>query len=72
VSQGGEVPRPGDHLQVIEGGAEHLLDVRAVAKRLGVSRAMVYALCERGQLRHVRIGNLIRFRPADVVAYVKG
>jgi excisionase family DNA binding protein len=45
---------------------EQLLTVREVAARLAVSTATVYALCERGQLRHVRISNAIRVESAEV------
>jgi excisionase family DNA binding protein len=37
-----------------------LLSVRQVAKLLGVCRATVYALCQRGELPHLRIRNAIR------------
>ncbi len=39
---------------------ERWLTVAEVAERLRVSRASVYALCERGELRHARVGNVIR------------
>jgi len=40
-----------------------LLKVREVVARLAVSTATVYALCERGGLRHVRVSNAIRVEP---------
>jgi excisionase family DNA binding protein len=43
-----------------------LLTVREVAARLAVCTATVYALCERGELRHVRVASAIRIHPADV------
>src|SRR5690349_15084436 len=46
--------------------SEKLLTVREVAERLGVCRATVYAMVERGALPHVRIGNNVRFHPADL------
>jgi len=49
---------------------EQLLTVREVAARLAVSTATVYALCERGQLRHVRVSNAIRIKPAEVEAFI--
>ena len=51
---------------------ERLLTVREVAARLAVSNATIYALCERGQLRHVRIANAIRVSPADLAAFLAG
>ena len=48
-----------------------LLSVRDVAKRLGVSTATVYKLCERGTLRHVRVLNAIRVRSADLTSFVQ-
>jgi len=53
-------------------GAEgaRLLTVREVAARLAVSTATVYSLCERGQLRHVRVSNAIRVEPAELDAFI--
>jgi excisionase family DNA binding protein len=48
----------------------HLLTVRAVAARLGVSRATVYALCGSGALPHFRVSNAVRVAPVDLAAYV--
>jgi excisionase family DNA binding protein len=42
-----------------------------VAKRLGVSRSSVYALCARGELRHVRVMNCIRVAEGDLVDFLK-
>ena len=47
-----------------------LLTVAEVAKRLAVSRATVYALCERGELRHLRVSNAIRVIPADLEEFI--
>ena len=49
---------------------DHLLSVREVAARLGVSTATVYKLCERGELPHVRVSNAIRIAPADLVDFI--
>ena len=51
---------------------DRLLTVREVAKRLSVSTATVYALCERGQLRHIRISNAIRIDVDAVGAFISG
>ena len=65
-------PGPRAPLRALEGGAGRLLTVREAAERLAVSTATVYALCDRGELPHVRIGNAIRIAPADLAAYVAG
>jgi excisionase family DNA binding protein len=55
-------PDPGPH--------ERLIIVRAVAARLGVSAASVYKLCQRGELRGLRIGGALRFQPTAVDEYL--
>ncbi len=57
---------------MLDGGKGHLLTVRAVAAHLGVCKATVYALCERGELPHIRISNAIRIAPADLAAFLRG
>ena len=47
-----------------------LLTLREVAKRLRVSRSTVYALCERGELPHVRISNAIRVAEGDLNVFL--
>jgi excisionase family DNA binding protein len=59
-------------LHAIQGGAGRLLTVRDVAERLAVSTATVYALCERGELPHLRVSNAIRIRPDDLKAFIAG
>ncbi len=54
-------PDPGPH--------ERLITVRAVAARLGVSAASVYKLCQRGELRGIRIGGALRFQPSAIDEY---
>jgi excisionase family DNA binding protein len=49
---------------------EKLLTIREVAERLGVCRATVYAMVERGALPAVRIGSAVRVHPADLQALV--
>ncbi len=49
-------------------GVETLLTVTQVAALLGVCRATVYSMVERGELPHLRLGGLIRFRPEDLAA----
>jgi excisionase family DNA binding protein len=55
-------PDPGPH--------EQLLTVRDVARRLGVSSALVYRLCQRNELRSLRIGGALRFQSAAVDEYL--
>jgi excisionase family DNA binding protein len=47
-----------------------LLSINAVAELLGVSRASVYTLIHRGELIPIRVGERVRFDPADVRAYL--
>jgi len=47
-----------------------LLTVGDVAAFLHVSTKTVYRLCERGELRHVRVLNAIRVARSDVEAFV--
>jgi excisionase family DNA binding protein len=58
-------------LRVVDGRRDALLTVREVAARLGVCTATVYALCERGLLRHVRVLNAIRVAPGDVAEFIR-
>jgi excisionase family DNA binding protein len=51
-------------------GVELLLTVKQVAVLLGVCRATVYAMVERGELPHVRLGGLVRIRPDELTAAV--
>ena len=53
------------------GPHERLITVRAVAENLGVSAASVYKLCQRGELRGLRIGGALRFEPAALEAYLR-
>ena len=43
----------------------HVAD-RQAAERLNISTASLYKLCAQNQVAHVRVGNTIRFNPADV------
>jgi excisionase family DNA binding protein len=46
------------------------MTVAEVAKHLGVSRSTVYQLCERGELRHVRVSNAIRVLGEALTRYL--
>jgi len=61
-------PRPA--LRALKTLPERLLTVAEVAATLGVCRATIYKLCERGKLVHVRISNSIRFECRAVQALV--
>jgi excisionase family DNA binding protein len=51
---------------------DRLLTVKEAAARLRLSTATVYALCERGVLRHVRIStHAIRIVESDLVGFVR-
>jgi len=63
-------PRPRPRLCVLDPFPEQLLNVSAVADALGVCRATVYRLCKEGSLEHVRIGDDIRFRRADLGSFI--
>lgn len=47
-----------------------LLSVRQVAKRLGVSKWLVYRLADSGELRHTMVGTRRKFEPSHVEAYI--
>jgi excisionase family DNA binding protein len=64
------VPSLSPTFRSITGGADHLLSVREIEARLGVSTATVYTLCESGELPHVRVSNAIRIAPADLVDFI--
>jgi excisionase family DNA binding protein len=55
----------------VDGGKGRLLTVRDVAAVLGVSTATAYAICDEGRLAHVRVGNAIRDRPADLEEFIE-
>lgn len=48
-----------------------LLVVAEVAALLRVSRSMVYALCDRGELQHVKVSGSIRVRLEDLDALTR-
>jgi excisionase family DNA binding protein len=49
---------------------KQLLDVREVAERLRVSTATVYKLCDRGELPHTRVVNVIRVALEDLAVFM--
>ncbi|MBI3184848.1 MAG: helix-turn-helix domain-containing protein [Myxococcales bacterium] len=55
---------------MVPGKRDHLLRVAQVAELLGVCRATVYRLCERGELPHVRLLNAVRFDPVAIEQFL--
>ncbi len=48
-----------------------LLTVPEVAEHLHLSRSMVYALIQRGQLKVIKIGNATRVAPTALNAFLR-
>ena len=72
VANGSGTPaRPEARLQGLSSFLPALLSVREAAERLRVSSATVYALCERGELRHVRVSNAIQLRVEDLEDFIR-
>jgi len=61
----------GPALVAVVDGQCQFLSVREVAGCLGVSTALVYRLCDLGELTHVRVSNAIRVQVGDLVAYLR-
>jgi excisionase family DNA binding protein len=59
-----------DKPPVLSSHAEPLLDLDAVATRLGVSSKTVRRLIDRGELAVHRIGRLLRVSEMDLQSYV--
>ena len=54
------------------GPPERLLTVRDVARRLGVSSALVYKLCQQTLIRGLQISGALRFQLRAISAYLLG
>lgn len=52
--------------EVIDTRQPEWLSVKQAAKRLGVSAGKIYQLCDNGQLRHTKVGKLIKIAPEDL------
>jgi excisionase family DNA binding protein len=48
------------------------LSAKQAAKRLGLSQPTIYRLAGRGELPAVRVGDAVRFDPADLARFVEG
>lgn len=57
---------------ITETTLDRLLDEQQVADVLNVTARMVRRLRVEGKLPAVRVGRHVRFRPADVAAYLDG
>ena len=51
--------------------AEPLWDAKEAAAFMRVSRSWVYQQAEAGTLPHLRIGNVLRFEPAILRAFIR-
>jgi len=45
---------------------DELWDIRRVSQYLGIKRSTLYAMIERKEIPHYRIGRLARFRPEEI------
>ena len=45
---------------------DELWDIKRLSQYLGMKRSSLYALIERNEIPHYRIGRLARFRPAEI------
>lgn len=51
---------------------EKLLSAREVAELMGVSECTIYRLAnQKGGIKAVKVGRSVRFRPADLEAYLR-
>jgi len=50
---------------------EELLDVKQVAKMLGVKPSTIYQWTHQGYIPHVKLNNLVRFRGSKVLEWVE-
>lgn len=68
-----QTPRPRDPPPGTEAepDATYLLSVPQAAARLKLSRSMLYALMDRGELEYVVIGRCRRIRPAALAELIK-
>jgi excisionase family DNA binding protein len=56
--------------EILRAGSD-LFSVNDLARHLGISKWTVYRLVHSGEIRAVKVGERIRFRPADVEAYLE-
>ena len=61
-------------MNLVRPNQHELLTVQEVAERLKCSRALIYALCEKGRLNHHRLGlgrGTIRISVSDLEAFLQ-
>lgn len=63
-----DIEGPGSELT----GPRGLLTIKDVQRLAGVSRTTVWMECQRGRLKPVRIGSLVRFEYADYKKWIEG
>ena len=56
---------------VVPGEVHPLLDIAGAAAHLGVSEAFVRRLVLERRVRYFKVGKFVRFRPADLDAFVE-
>ena len=49
---------------------DELWDIRRVSQYLGIKKSTLYAMIERKEIPHYRIGRLARFRQAEIDAWL--
>ena len=57
--------------EIVSHDPEKLWNDRQVQKRLGLSRIVLYNYRKSGKLKAVRIGNMIRYREADIREFLR-
>jgi hypothetical protein len=50
---------------------EELLDSKRAAKRLAISERHLWTITRSGRLRSIRIDRCVRYRPADLDAFIE-
>src|SRR5262249_14907281 len=66
-------PNTSGHRRTVSevGRTEQLLTVAELCAALRIGRTTVYGLLRGGEIRCVRVGDRLRFRPCDVEAYLE-
>jgi excisionase family DNA binding protein len=59
------------HVQAGQVDRPELLDTNEAAERLGVSKAQVQSFARNGQIRHIRVGRLMKFKPEHIDEFLK-
>lgn len=62
--------RRGPSSETIAGTGRALLDIAALAERLGVTERFVRRLVDERRIPFLKIGRFIRFDPADVTVWI--